>query len=399
MDFNDIDLITLESLQQLVSLAIKESKTLEFKQSIMLEKDEHKKEFLYDISSFANTEGGTIIYGISENRESGCLKELIGLEGNIDQLILKVEGILRDGIDPRLEPIKVKTVQLQNGNHVLILKIQKSKYLPHQVVFGKANKFYYRNNSGKSIMNTAEIRNAILNSEKLNDKVDDFKSERISLFSKDSTIVKLGGFGKIAIHLIPIMALNSNKQYDFALLKSSNVRIAPVGLPSNRQLYNLDGIAVVSYLHTTAEIGGGFIQIYKNGIIETVTSSTLLPYENKTEIPSYKGRNFGLNFENDIINSLNEYLNIIKTLKIEFPISCYITFINVKGYSMASDKIHWRTRKPPEIDREIIKLPEIILASLEADIAKLCKPAFDAIWNACGLEGSQNYDVNGNWGQ
>lgn len=39
--------------------------------------------------------------------------------------------------------------------------------------------------------------------------------------------------------------------------------------------------------------------------------------------------------------------------------------------------------------------PEILVDDFEANPAQFMKPAFDHIWNACGLSRSSNYEAEG----
>ena len=54
----NIDQITEEDLQALIDNSVLEGKTIEYKQSLPSNSDSDKKEFLADISSFANASGG-----------------------------------------------------------------------------------------------------------------------------------------------------------------------------------------------------------------------------------------------------------------------------------------------------------------------------------------------------
>ena len=49
------------------------------------------------------------------------------------------------------------------------------------------------------------------------------------------------------------------------------------------------------------------------------------------------------------------------------------------------------------IDRDILQLPEAIVETYDARPEIILKPAFDAIWNACGFAKSLNYDEKGEW--
>ena len=56
-------------IDDLILNGVSESINLDYKQDLILAKDDDKKEFLADVSSFANAAGGDLIYGISEKRD------------------------------------------------------------------------------------------------------------------------------------------------------------------------------------------------------------------------------------------------------------------------------------------------------------------------------------------
>jgi predicted HTH transcriptional regulator len=56
-------------LQMLVDNTVREGREVEYKQVLTIQEDDQKQEFLNDVSSFANTTGGYLIYGIRESKE------------------------------------------------------------------------------------------------------------------------------------------------------------------------------------------------------------------------------------------------------------------------------------------------------------------------------------------
>ena len=97
-----------EDFQQLVTNKVAESRTLEYKQSLPGATDGEKKEFLADVSSFANSVGGDLLYGIMEAREdgktTGIPESVEGLaDVNGDAETRRLENMLRDGVQPRLQ--------------------------------------------------------------------------------------------------------------------------------------------------------------------------------------------------------------------------------------------------------------------------------------------------------
>ncbi len=74
--FSDLDETDLQSL---INNQVTEGKSVEYKSSLPGNSDRDKKEFLADVSSFSNSAGGYLLYGITE--ENGLPQELIGLGG------------------------------------------------------------------------------------------------------------------------------------------------------------------------------------------------------------------------------------------------------------------------------------------------------------------------------
>ena len=99
---------------------------------------EQKQEFLNDVSSFANANGGLLFYGIRESKDdAGVPLEVCGLKGeNPGKRINDMETIIRTGLEPRLLGVTIWPVSLPSHEDqvVLILSIPKSFAAPHMVV-------------------------------------------------------------------------------------------------------------------------------------------------------------------------------------------------------------------------------------------------------------------------
>ena len=85
MKYVSIDQITESEIKTLVKEQVQESTHLEYKREITFSSDADKKELLADVCSFANSGGGTILYGIEEEksdngRNSGIPKQITGLK-------------------------------------------------------------------------------------------------------------------------------------------------------------------------------------------------------------------------------------------------------------------------------------------------------------------------------
>ncbi|NMC99623.1 MAG: ATP-binding protein, partial [Bacteroidales bacterium] len=87
-----IDQITKEDLDKLVENSVSEKKTIEYKSELKYDSDSERKEFLADVSSFANASGGDLIYGVVA--PDGIPTSITGLKtSNTDAEILKIENI------------------------------------------------------------------------------------------------------------------------------------------------------------------------------------------------------------------------------------------------------------------------------------------------------------------
>jgi predicted HTH transcriptional regulator len=61
--------ISKEDIESLVSAKVSESHTLDYQQQLPDNDTEKKREFLYDVSSFANAAGGDMVFGIIDERD------------------------------------------------------------------------------------------------------------------------------------------------------------------------------------------------------------------------------------------------------------------------------------------------------------------------------------------
>src|SRR5687768_2178235 len=105
---------TENDLLNLIESQVSEGKQIDYKIGLSINTDEEKKEFLADVTSFANTSGGRLVIGMNEDK--GLPIELLGIQiDDIDKTKLKLEGIIRDGISEKLAGVVIHALQLKNG--------------------------------------------------------------------------------------------------------------------------------------------------------------------------------------------------------------------------------------------------------------------------------------------
>lgn len=142
--------IKQEDLELLIQNMIEESIHLDYKDPQALN---NNAEVAKDISSFANSDGGNIIYGIFEDRHKPSKIIPINEEG----LREKIDQIAQNGIDPPLN-IKIWPVDVNvEGKIGQVFVIFVPKRYPYLHYAKKNNRFYKRTNFTSTPMSRYEI--------------------------------------------------------------------------------------------------------------------------------------------------------------------------------------------------------------------------------------------------
>ena len=154
-DFYIKDEFTIEDIFSLIKNEVEESIYLDFKDAKALDKsDNKKKEISKDVASFANSDGGIIIYGITE--ENHKASKISYVDGNIYTKEW-LEQIINSSIQRRIPNLLVFPIRNNNNlsETIYIVKIPKSFEAPH---LSKEKRFYKRFNFESVQMEEYEIR-------------------------------------------------------------------------------------------------------------------------------------------------------------------------------------------------------------------------------------------------
>jgi hypothetical protein len=195
-------------LAQLVADGASESKTLEFKQALVLESNDQKREFLSDVTALANSDGGDLLLGM--RAEKGVATELVGLSNFVaDDALARIENLLRDFVQPRLGGIQFKPIPLTNGKAALLIRVPRSFAAPHMVRHQGVTRFCGRNSNGKYDLDVFELRSAFLANEGLADRLKAFRIDRINRLVAGESSVKWTGSHLLVLHLLPVVSSHS----------------------------------------------------------------------------------------------------------------------------------------------------------------------------------------------
>lgn len=391
-----------EDLQGLVAASKPEDRELDYKSELPGSSDGDKKEFLADISSFANASGGDILYGIDEQRvdgrASGLPRGIIGLTGaNIDSETRRLESMIRDGIAPRIAGVRMRAVTTALGP-VLVIRIPRSWSAPHMVTFQGQSKFFARAGGGKYQLDVNELRSAFTRSAELTERLRHFHAERVRAIQQHETPVQIAGAPCVVLHVIPIPGFAGSSQIDAVAFSPVESRLLPLrrlngGAPGR---YNIDGY--VSF----RESGRGYLQVFRNGVFEAVDTTMVAtrPLSDEGLGRDLTARSIpSLALANELTAGVQAYLRLIRDLQLGLPAAVLVTLTDVKGVRLGvSTRLTFDLGMDgDDIDRPVLHLPDIVIEDSGADIRQALKPILDALWQAAGWPRCMDYNEAGQW--
>jgi hypothetical protein len=386
-----LDLLEEADIRSLMEDEVPESKVIDYKKRLPGPSELEKKEFLRDVSSFANASGGHLVYGIAE--ENGVPVKICGLADiDPDKEILRLESMVQTGIAPRIPGISMRAVPLEGGRSVIVVRIPKSWASPHMVTKG-SSRFYSRNSAGKYPLDVFEIRTAFSLTGTAAESMRNFRAETLAKIVAKETPAPLNDGPKMVFQVVPFGAFEPSSRFDVSSLVQSyksgkgTLPLPLTGLFSGFR-YNFDGLL-------TYDDRGSYTQTFVSGIIEAVDSVILGDQsidESGTDgekvLPS-------LRFEETLLEALPKYTCIQERLGVEPPVFLMLSLLGVKGRLMQVDTPEFSGVKDVQIDRDALLVPEIMVESFEYSAEEILKPAFDAVWRAAGWERSMNYEEDG----
>lgn len=388
LDRPDFDNLSSADLHELVAARVPESQRVEYKRAAYGNADADKREFLKDASAFANAHGGHLIIGIEET--DGAASAVPGITGlDPDAEVLRLQNLLRDGIQPRIHNPKVRSVPMAGGAFCIVVRIPQSWTLPHRVSLGNSNRFYLRNSSGVHEASMDELRDLFGFAAGAMERMNAFRVERLKLIQAGEGVRPLVADGRLILHLLPLSGFASATHVDLPEVQRLYQSFLPLGGTYGfSPRLNFDGFIN----ERGGEQNHGYTQVFRNGTVEATQAALVREHSGMRLVA-------GLKLEREFFSALPKYIAGLCAIDVPMPIVVMVTLDGVMGAHYA---VRDRARYMGEyrfFDRDVLRLPDCIVSDYgsEGDYQRALQPAFDALWNAMGWEHDEFFDADGTW--
>ena len=245
-------------------------------------------EFKNDICSFANANGGYLIYGISD--DNGMAKEIIGIDiqnDDTDRFELDRKNNLNQ-ISPKIPSIKFGFIKLKNGKFVVIIYVNRDGFAPYiHLEDGKNYKAYKRVGNGKVTMSYTELKNMFAQSQSLEKGIQQFRKERIDFFRSQEDTPEFRYSKFLLLHIIPDTFMDTSYNNNlFVVSRRKGIKFSDIFYVLNCQYIcapTVEGLKFPKYNNVSGE---GLL--YNNGIAEAFCPYydrlTLSPHSDPNQI-------------------------------------------------------------------------------------------------------------------
>lgn len=363
-------------LRRLLADEVPEGVELDYKENI----GGGAVEFAKDVTSFANTKGGYLVFGMTEeNQRPTGLQALPGYEP--DETIGRLTAWAQEHIRPRLT-IRFKSVPLSEGGEVLVVEVPRSWQGPHEVK--QEHRYYRRNQHGKDQMDVDELRMAFGLDNGFQKALEDLQQSRVRHLLDLSQGIG-ANIAAFLLHLVPAEAVMSRRRHDFS--GSDYEGQYPVPHPSltgrmvwrggTTTIHNLDG-------YEFRQIAGrpgltDSCQVFRNGSLE---------YRMTAYDPG-GDRTFRTYFVDQwLLFAVEHAQRVMRHMVIDGPVAITAAIVGATNWEWPMPNLEGL---PFKIQERHLLFPDVLLDTLKSDPEPVVASLSNLIWNAMGRVCSPNF--------
>lgn len=385
-------------IQRLIVHGVREGRTLDFKGAQTFTRDgmltsDEKSKLAEDVCAFANAYGGDLVIGVETfdktEGDSAVAKAIAPvLVDNLDATLLELVSSLRDALEPQLATLQAKPVPVATGGHVIVLRVGPSPSAPHRVRRRGGGHFFLRNSVGKEPMDIHAIRTAFAHAEGLPRRAQAFRDTRLAVLRERRSQVPVPPAPLLVVHLIPVLSLTRADEHTIEELKAAAQHLSraqPGGNLLGHVATNFEGVVCRSNGDAQGQ-HYAYAQVFRDGCFELV-GALLTVDQGEPARPTIFPQQYELAH---VQHDLPALLQALETLGIPAPAYLCVSLLNVHRLQVAI-----KTQFGPGFRTLPGHLPDVVAApvylhAFDAAPAVMVGPAFDALWNAVGIDHSES---------
>ncbi|NOT43626.1 MAG: ATP-binding protein [Acidobacteria bacterium] len=357
--------VTLDDVQRLVENRVPESRSLDYKAELYEASPKGFREFASDVAAFANTDGGLLVFGVSERRvEGGQTSEpeaIVGLVKITLGTFSRFEQSLGAMLAPRITGIGVKLLEAADQRSVLLVNVPRSWQAPHMVTADHLTRFYYRTGTGREVMDVDQIRTAFRSSASFNDRSNELRELRAALILAGQVPAPLASAVlALVVQVIPAQAFDGGS-LGMDALNAARGTILPLWGGADF-VWNIDGLLLAGDL--------SYAQVFTTGVIEYGDS-----------VIFKGGMAHGDQLRGALGHALTRSLRWLAAVDTPPPVNIAVTLLRARDQRFAVGM-----RQVGAFDRDVIRVPLVPVRSNDpTQVEKAVDEILDAVSRAAGF--------------
>jgi len=194
----------------------------------------------------------------------------------------------------------------------------------------------------------------------------------------------------MVLHLVPLESFRDPQRIPAAALSGKMLDFQPMYTSSWNHRINLDGFVThggrLNNDPKAPELS--YCQVFRSGQVEAVYADAASARDGSRLIASQW-------YEKVLLESTARYMTALAVVGVRPPLVVMVSFVGVRGATLTTTAESWFEAHP--IDRDVLVLPDVLIEEAHNDLPRAMRTIFDALWNACGVAQSRNFNADGRW--